>query len=162
MLQLIFLTLVKAQLLLLSNSQQQLLHLPCHTNNYIVSLASFEGLAVDGLFQQYIPSVDYDVDFSAFCDMKQITLTDASKVSELISDDTLLVIKKEIPKLHLQKRQLSTKPYSKRSLFEQFTFFNSAVFMGIFTMVLVGLLLYYAMGMLLGLQTPTKFEVPKK
>jgi hypothetical protein len=86
------------------------------------------------------------------------------KLGKLLQKDYMVVVKQsKAPLLHVQKRQLdTTKPYSKRSLFQKYTFFNAGIFMGLFSMFIVALISYYAMGMLLGLQTPTRFETPVK
>jgi hypothetical protein len=100
----------------------------------------------------------------SYVDIQKVSISKGEDLKQYMSaKDTFLVIREEERELlHLQKRQAELKPYSKRSIFEKYTFFNTAVMMGIFTMVLLLYLGYYAMRMLLGLQTPTRYEEPVK
>jgi hypothetical protein len=66
----------------------------------------------------------------------------------------------------LNKRQATpvanaSLPYSTRPIFQKYVFFNTAVFLGLGTMLLVLLITYYGLRILAGIQSPSKFETAK-
>ncbi|KAI8929189.1 BIG/ATPase V1 complex, subunit S1 [Entophlyctis helioformis] len=55
-----------------------------------------------------------------------------------------------------------TIPYSKRSIFQKYVFFNDAIFMGITSTVILVVILVFGVRLLSGLQAPTRFDTYKK
>merc|ERR1719468_148123 len=53
-------------------------------------------------------------------------------------------------------------PFSKRSIFQKYVFFNAPIFMGIFSMFFVVLIALIGVQMIASLQTPTKFMDPHR
>lgn len=69
------------------------------------------------------------------------------------------------PQVQVEKRALVnplTIPYSKRSLFQKYVFFSPAVFMGIFSSLIVLGIALIGVSALTSLQTPTRFDTIKK
>lgn len=53
-------------------------------------------------------------------------------------------------------------PYSKRSVFRKYVFFSPALFMGIFSMIILSIVAFIGVQILFGLQSPTRFDTVKR
>ncbi|KAI8894237.1 hypothetical protein BC833DRAFT_605645 [Globomyces pollinis-pini] len=98
------------------------------------------------------------------------------KLSELDGEDYIVILTSSTPKVIDDSTTLSenlfkraqpsaadlTIPYSKRSLFQKYTFFSTSVYLGLVSMFFVLVILYFGLQILTSLQTPTRFETPKK
>lgn len=148
-------------LYLVSSNTDELSLLPCHQNTVIYESDNHDYInSLNPKYVNIIPFMNldksiYDI-YTEKC--KAIKYTGApSDLEKVLGNEYFLIATHPF-----DKRQLvapaNTLPFSKRTLFQKYTFFNKAVFMGIFTMFLALLISYYGVMMIYGLQTPDKFE----
>jgi hypothetical protein len=150
-------------LYLVSSNMDELSLLPCHENTIIYESDNHDYInALNPKYVNIIPTIEIDKSIYDFYtrNCKAIKHTGTlPELENLLVNDYFLIATNKFNSL--DKRQVlpaKVIPYSKRSWFQQYTFFNKAVFMGIFTMFLVLLIAYYGIMMIYSLQTPDKFE----